>query len=194
MNLINTGDIFLLPHGEQEAMTVTTNGIIKTNGLAVMGRGIAKAVDDRYHVSGKLARHLQTCGNIPCDLGIYDGFHVLSFPTKYHWQDDSDIDLIIRSARGLVGIADNLHLKRVFMTPPGCANGHLDWENLVKPAIKDIFDDRFWVVETYTKDFIPEDFRLIDDMCNSLSKDDATSIELNVPTVSEKIIISEMSL
>lgn len=146
MKAISHVDIFTLPNGSTEAMTVTTNGMIKNNGHAVMGRGIAKSVEDRYQVSGKLASHLRQNGNVPCDLGIYDGFHVLSFPTKNDWRDDSDLNLIVDSARGLMQLADELGLERVYITKPGCGAGRLDWDNVVKPAIKQVLDDRFVVV------------------------------------------------
>ena len=138
-------DIFELPKGLKEAMTVTTNGMIKKDGTAVMGRGIAKSVNDRYGVSLKLAEHIKKHGNTPCDLGIYNGYHILSFPTKNDWRDNSDIELIKQSAKHIVKIANDLCLERIYITKPGCANGHLDWENEVKPALIEIFDDRFVV-------------------------------------------------
>ena len=160
MKAVSHVDIFTLPHGQKEAMTVTTNGMIKNNGHAVMGRGIAKSVEDKYGVSLKLARHLQQNGNTPCDLGIYDGFHVLSFPTKNDWRDDSDLDLIINSARGLMQLADKLGLERVYITKPGCGAGRLDWNIVVKPAVKQVLDDRF-VVVLDNGDTIDNDMRLL---------------------------------
>ena len=38
-------DIFDLPYGTQEAILITTNGIVRTNGYAVMGRGLSKLAD-----------------------------------------------------------------------------------------------------------------------------------------------------
>ena len=136
-------DIFTCPKGITEAMTVTTNGIIKANGNAVMGRGIALTVDNRYHVSGKLAEHLRANGNVPCDLGVYDGFHLLTYPTKNNWRDNSSIELIMKSSRRLMALADELGLTKIYSVKPGCNNGHLDWQTQVKPAIQPILDDRF---------------------------------------------------
>lgn len=146
MRTIPAADIFKMPHGEHEAMCVTTNGIIKNNGEAVMGRGIAKSVNDRYKVSYALARHLREHGNTPCDLGIHDGFHVLSFPTKHDWRNDSSIQLIGQSAERLMALADSLGLEKIYLTKPGCANGHLDWELQVRPVLEGILDDRFIVI------------------------------------------------
>lgn len=128
-----------------EAICVTTNGIIKANGHAVMGRGIALQANNLYHVSGTLADHLKAHGNVPANLGVFDGVYILSFPTKNDWRDDSDINLIRNSAHLLVELADKLHLKHVYLPKPGCANGRLNW-NDVKPVIQAILDDRFTVV------------------------------------------------
>lgn len=146
MQIISYVDIFTMPKGIHEAMCVTTNGMIKNNGEAVMGRGIAKSVNDRYHVARKLADHLRANGNTACDLGVYDGFHLLTYPTKYDWRDNSDVELIKKSAKELMVIADRLELTRVYVPKPGCANGHLNWELQVKPAIETILDDRFVVI------------------------------------------------
>lgn len=140
-------DIFQLPSHRDgtEGLCVTTNGMIKNNGHAVMGRGIALQANNRYHVSAKLAEHLRKNGNVAADLGIYNGVHVLSFPTKHDWRDNSDIELIKESAKQLMIIADNLGLTTIYLPKPGCANGHLNW-NDVKPVIDAILDDRFIVV------------------------------------------------
>ena len=80
-------NIFSLPQ-QGEAVCVTTNGIVKQNGCAVMGKGIALEADNLFHVSGKLGQYLQTYGNRPFNLGvaILNGipFYLFSFPTKHH--------------------------------------------------------------------------------------------------------------
>lgn len=148
MQIISYVDIFSCPHGHTEGMCVTTNGMIRNDGHAVMGRGIAKSVNDKYHVSLKLAQHLRANGNVPADLGIYDGFHLLSFPTKDDWRNDSTVALIIASATKLVALANTLGLTKIYLPKPGCANGHLDWETQVKPALSQILDDRFIVIQS----------------------------------------------
>ena len=139
-------DIFSCPHGSSEAMCVTTNGMIKNNGRAVMGRGLALSVENRYHVAAKLAEHIRMCGNTPCDLGIYDGFHVLSFPTKNDWRNASDLQLIKESSAKLVQLADDLNLTKIYTVRPGCGLGNLNWETQVRPAIEPILDNRFIVI------------------------------------------------
>ena len=50
-------DIFALPK-DGEAMCVTTNGIVKSNGHAVMGAGIAKTANETFQLSEKLGAYL----------------------------------------------------------------------------------------------------------------------------------------
>ena len=148
MLIIPYVDIFSCPKGNTEAMCVTTNGMIRKDGHAVMGKGIARTVNDKYDVSLRLAAYLRQYGNVPFDLGIHDNFHVLSFPTKNDWQNDSSIELIIQSAQKLMTLADELGLTKIYVPKPGCANGHLDWESQVKPAIENILDNRFIVIQS----------------------------------------------
>lgn len=108
MNIIYDKDIFTIANNKTNTniICVTTNGMIKKNGEAVMNAGIAKSVNDRFHVGFKLANHLRANGNTCADLGEYiyqnSKYHVVSFPTKENWRDKSIIDLIIKSARQLV--------------------------------------------------------------------------------------------
>ena len=144
-------DIFNLPQ-EGEAMCVTTNGIVKSNGHAVMGAGIAKTANEKFHLSEKLGSYLTKYGNRAFNLGKYKRlsnnatFMVLSFPTKHNWRDDSDINLIMKSCEELMRICDKWNITKCYITPPGCACGRLDYESAVKPCISQILDDRFIVV------------------------------------------------
>lgn len=145
--LYTTNNIFDLPTGDTEAVCITTNGMVKKNGHAVMGAGIAKEANIRYHVSKDLAAHLNAHGNIPCLLPQTgeNGCHLITFPTKTDWRDKSDIQLIRRSAALLKDLCDTHGVTRCFLVPPGCGLGGLSW-NQVKLSIKDILDDRFIVV------------------------------------------------
>jgi len=142
------GDIFSLPTKRDytEAICITTNGIIRNNGRAVMGAGVAKAFRDRFPgIDKNLATHILQCGNVPGNLGVYEGCLVLSFPTKYHWSDNSDLELIQQSAKLLREMVDNIGVTTVYLPRPGCANGHLNWDD-VKASIEPYFDDRFIIV------------------------------------------------
>lgn len=141
------GNIFdLFMTGNYDAICITTNGIIKNNGNAVMGAGIAKACADKFPRSPKnLAEGLKKNGNVvqiisPTIYGL-----ILSFPTKKHWRDPSDIELIKKSCYQLMEFIDENKLTRVLLPKPGCSNGKLEWSE-VEPVISEILDNRVAVM------------------------------------------------
>lgn len=144
--LHNIHNLFDLPHehNNTEAVCITTNGIVRTDGKAVMGRGIAKYADEHFNLSKKLADYLILTGNHAYDLGIYEKFHIISFPTKQDWRKKSDIKLIIQSCHEVIKIADDLELQTIYLPAPGCGNGQLRYQD-VEPVISKILDDRFIV-------------------------------------------------
>lgn len=125
-----------------DAVCITTNGVIKANGEAVMGAGIAKEADLRYYVAAQLGDKLKTNGNHCYNLGSYDGKTLVSFPTKHDWRNDSDIDLIKQSCKELVQLADQNGWNAVLLPPVGCGCGKLDF-NTVKAMLEQVLDDRF---------------------------------------------------
>ncbi len=123
---------------------ITTNGSLRTNGYAVMGKGIALEARMRYHeIEAILGHVIHKYGNHVSHLG----YNIISFPTKYHWRQDSDIELIKRSAQELVTLLRNNPAKRILLTRPGCGNGNLQWE-AVKPVIQEILTDNKFIIMT----------------------------------------------
>ncbi len=150
-------NIFELPRNG-EALCVTTNGIVKADGHAVMGAGIAKQANDMLHLSARLGSYINQYGNRAFNLGQYQRcylndvatFTVFSFPTKHHFRLDSDINLICKSAEQIVEMCDKFGITKCYLTPPGCGCGNLNYEATVKPWISQILDDRFVVVDNRT--------------------------------------------
>lgn len=148
------GNIFLLPGG-REAAAVTTNGMTKKDGRAVMGAGIAKYARDNFAgVDGILGALLKVAGNHARFLGTFDDRNraaaglppavaVIAFPTKNDWRDPSDPALIRRSAEEAVRVARENGLEKVYMPAPGCSNGRLDYASQVRPLLRDVLDDTF---------------------------------------------------
>ena len=132
----------LLASGEYSALCITTNGCIRNNGAAVMGRGIAlTAVQHNPGLDIKLGRLIKTNGNV----FQYMGNHLFAFPTKHDWRDNSDISLIIASAKALAARA-TAHPNAKYLLPrPGCANGHLSWAD-VKPQIQEILPENVYII------------------------------------------------
>ena len=149
-----TGNIFdqnswsRKPITPEISLCVTTNGVIKANGQAVMGAGIAKAFTLIYpQLPTILGQKLACCGNrIHYLLTVNNTTHILSFPTKHHWRDSSDLSLILNSAKTLAEIA-NLKLYCTFVvTRPGCGLGGLSWL-VVRDAISPILPNNCWVID-----------------------------------------------
>lgn len=131
----------------KNVICVTTNGILNYKSELIMGKGIALEAKLRYpNLAMVLGRHIIKNGNVPCLVSNEDGRIIISFPTKHHWRDKSDIELIKESARRLVMIADFQHLEEVYLPHVGCSNGGLNW-NYVKSNIENILDDRFIACE-----------------------------------------------
>lgn len=137
---IAIGDIWTKMSDDSSAVCVTTNGIWKKNGLAVMGKGIAKDADVRYQVSSQLGKNLRKHGNHVCDLGRHispngHSFTMLAFPTKQHWKNPSDIRLIRRSAEELVALTNTMGFWRNLSAECGPRHRKLAGDNLAGKQI-----------------------------------------------------------
>jgi len=121
---------------------VTTNSVVKQNGELVMGRGVALDAATRYpSIPKKLGDLVKQYGNKPF---IFFDEKIISFPTKHHWKNPSDIELIIKSSKSIALLAEIYNLT-VFLTRPGCGNGGLQWDS-VKLQIEPYLNNRFTVV------------------------------------------------
>jgi len=127
---------------------VTTNGVVRRDGRAVMGRGTAlEAVRrnpsiDLPRVLGDL---LRSRGN---HVHLLSPTNLVSFPTKHSWRECSDLALIRQSALELARLVAELRLgpdARVVLPRPGCMSGGLRWED-VRPVIAPILSDKRFVV------------------------------------------------
>lgn len=142
-NLFNIAD-------NSEGICITTNGIVKRNGCAVLGAGLAKTANTLLNIDRKLGIYLTKYGNRVFNLGRYNindrTFNVISFPTKHDWRDNSDINLIRTSCVQLVQLCDKFNITKCYLPPVGCGLGKLDYNKQVKPLLSNILDDRFVVV------------------------------------------------
>lgn len=126
-------DIFSLAD-RADAICITTNGIIKADGTAVMGKGIALEASKRYPALPlTLSRHIALYGNVPGI--ILQTPKIVSFPTKNDWRDNSSLELIEQSAKHLAAMIEANNWSKVAITKPGCANGNLQWSD-VEPIIE----------------------------------------------------------
>lgn len=162
---ITQGDIFDYI-GVADCICITTNGTIKSNGELVMGAGVAKQFYDKYNrdfqIAKKLARllygaeptlkkmfvvnsHYNVCYRA---IAAEDNFgtNVVSFPTKNHFQDKGDLELIKRSAQRMVEFANVYGLKNIIIPSPGTGCGQLKEED-VYAALNEILDERFTIIK-----------------------------------------------
>ena len=139
----HSGDLWLVA---ADARVITTNGFVKKNGCAVMGRGCAKEAASRWPQLPKLLGNaIDVQGNHVHDLWKpVDGPTIVTFPVKYNWWEPADIRLIQRSVVELLEKTDRLGWQNIVMPRPGCGNGRLSWGQ-IGPLLSDTLDDRFIV-------------------------------------------------
>ena len=128
---------------------ITTDGDVRKDGAAVMGRGVALQAKKRFSgIEYTLGRGIQLRGNHVKLIG-----RLITFPVKHHWRQKADLELIKRSANELRNLINDLNVRNMFALPlrialprPGCGNGGLDWKS-VKSWIEIVLDDRFTVYQ-----------------------------------------------
>lgn len=158
-----------------DAVCITTNGFVKSNGENVMGRGCAHQAKEMIpQLPRILGSQIVTNGNHVHKLWYQNETWLLSFPVKTdsmklefeHQRDDivshkrnhfnigdtvpgwacvADERIITTSARELVALADMENWNTVILPRPGCGAGELSWK-VVRSHLKDILDDRFTCV------------------------------------------------
>jgi len=125
---------------------VTTNGILNSQGCLVMGAGVALAAKNKYPWLPKiLGDYVKQNGNIPY-LNIEQG--IATVPTKHHWKNPSDIDLIVSSIKLLNAMIETVDAEKklkIVSTQFGCGNGKLNWQN-VKNNIEHLLNDQWTIV------------------------------------------------
>ena len=156
-----------------DAICITTNGTVKSNGNAVMGRGCAANAKKKWPgIDKELGTNILIIGNVPAHIHETENYSVLSFPVKPKyvicnadksnvvahmkkqfkpgnrvpgWAAVANIKIIESSAKKLVELADTYGYKKIVLPRPGCGAGELNWEN-VHPVISLILDERFEVI------------------------------------------------
>lgn len=122
---------------------ITTNGFVKMNGEAVMGRGCARQAAQRYP---RLPRHLGAdiiaLGN---HLYSYPQWHLYTFPVKHNWWEKASLQLIAQSVEELrEEVEATPGVRNIYIPRPGCGNGQLQWED-VRPLLAKL-PDRYVVI------------------------------------------------
>lgn len=139
-----------------QAIVCTLCNVIKNDGSLVMGAGCALQFNKEFPFLarnwGMLIQGIAEGGNTDFNVVIdgprmwnKDVLYLIGVQTKRHWQDPSDIDLIVESCKKLKDLADILRLQRIICPAFGCGNGNLSFKD-VESKIKKILDDRFIII------------------------------------------------
>lgn len=141
------GDLWAY-HAQGEWIAITTNGSVRRDGCAVMGRGCAREAAQRYPLLPRfLGSRLATGRN---QLYAWDEYRMLTFPVKHWWYERADTSLIARSACELrAWLETHLEIPRVIVPRPGCRNGMRRWKD-VAVLVAGLWDDRVWVISPPT--------------------------------------------
>ena len=139
-----TGDLFDYP-----VIVIPTNGIVKTDGRLVMGAGVALEAVKRFKDIDLFLGNKVTYEGNQCYLYTTTNTYVISFPTKNHYKDSRNLELIETSTKQLIILTNKLNFEKVYLPRVGCGLGNLDWITEVKPLLQRYLDDRFIIV---TKD------------------------------------------
>ena len=156
--LISNVNILSKMNEPSYAVCVTTNGVVKKNGELVMGAGVAKTISDAIPGIAKFfGDHVKSNGNIPCStLDSFDFSYkggdscaVISFPTKHHYNEKADLDLIINSAMELVELTDNpyVYFDTVYIPSPGTGLGGLDKTTVYNALAEILVDDKYVICD-----------------------------------------------
>ena len=135
------GNIWSFP---ADYRVITTNGCVKKDGSAVMGRGVAKQAANRFKsLPFELGKLLKSSGNKCYIFKHFD--NLITFPVKYNWFDKADLDLIKKSTAELSDLANmELKYKTIIMPRAGCGNGNRTWEE-VKPILM-LLPDNVYII------------------------------------------------
>jgi len=140
-------------HAMGHWVCIPTNGVVNRQGLLVMGKGLAWDAAKRFPgLRSNWGELVAALGNQPF---AYPPGQLISFPTKHHWVNPSDLSLIRSSAKNLtlwwphVASSYTMASKEplpICLPKVGCGNGGLDWETQVRPILSELLDDNYMAV------------------------------------------------
>lgn len=148
---INTNCIICIP----------TNGIVKNDGHAVMGAGLALSFKNKYNdLPRRLGSYLLKFNKnkpyilagiknnnyfIPKENEFNDCSLIVSFPTKNNYKDNSSLELIKNSCIVLDKIVNKYNIEKVYLPKVGCGLGNLNYKD-VENLLSKYFDNRYYIV------------------------------------------------
>lgn len=115
------------------------------NICGVMGAGLAKQFKKAFPAnfdlyksecdSGRMAMGKVFITAYPRPFGEGVHVHIINFPTKRHWRDNSSLEGIESGLMNMVWLVGKMGISSVAIPPLGCGLGGLLWKDVV-PKIK----------------------------------------------------------
>jgi hypothetical protein len=135
-------------HNDGKWIIITTNGIIKNNGEAVMGTGIALETAEKFpKIPKKLGDKIKQKGNLPF---LFLDEHIITLPVKNDWKEKADLKLLEHSVAILSEAQKILEIRgyteNIYMVWPGCGAGGRTKKE-VRPILEKYLSDKFIVCE-----------------------------------------------
>lgn len=123
-------------------VVVPTNGVVKRDGLAVMGLGMALQAATKFpELARKLGHFINTHGN---KTVVWSDYNLITLPTKNHYSENSDLSLIEQSLKDLQQLWK--HRGECLYVPLiGTGLGRLNWDS-VQPLVEQYLGDKAVVV------------------------------------------------
>lgn len=120
-------------------LVIPTNGSVRGDGCAVMGRGLALQAARRFpgipRLLGETLRTQYSLVYSPPPFLATLPHRLIAFPVKWRWPESADLELIGRSAEELALWLRHQPEKSVVMPCVGCGNGRLTW-GCVRPRLE----------------------------------------------------------
>lgn len=139
------GDLFsYLDPDSWSYIVIPTNGDVRADKTAVMGRGIAlQAARLHPNLPKWLGKQLNAFGN-----HVFFHQDLYTFPTKDRWWEKAKLTLIRQSLEEL--LEEMEYFETIYIPEVGCGQqtGQLSWEKEVGPLLESVIGDdmRFTIV------------------------------------------------
>lgn len=126
---IKYGNIF---EAEAEAL------VNPVNCVGVMGRGLALSFKEKYPEN--FEAYKVACMHEKISIGRVFAYYesgkiIINFPTKDHWENDSEIEYIEQGIQDLIRVIKELNIKSIAIPPLGSGLGGLNWDSVKKTII-----------------------------------------------------------
>lgn len=119
-------------------LLVTTNATVRRDGALVMGRGAAKTLATRFPVLPyTFGSRILAYQHKPYGVILDDATRTGIFQVKYHWANDANLTLILKSVDTLTKIAASTPDETYYLNYPGIGNGRLA-KSEVEPLLADL--------------------------------------------------------